>query len=64
MNTYLHSIITLFEQVVHPAGGKSSPEKTKKRSSVVPVIPKATPDSLNIRELYKRQDSFRRNPAP
>ena len=64
MNTYLHSFMTYFEQVVHPAGGKSSTDKRKKRSSTSTVFPKATPDSMNIRELYKRQDSFRRNPAP
>ena len=64
MNTYLHSFLTYFEQVVHPAAGKSSAEKRKKRSGASTVIPKATPDSMNIRDLYKRQDSFRRNPAP
>lgn len=64
MNTYIHSVMTYFEQVMHPAGGKSPADKRKKRSSASSVFPRATPDSMNIRELYKREDSFRRNPAP
>jgi hypothetical protein len=64
MNTYIHSVMAYFEQVVHPAGGKSSADKRKKRSSASSVLPRATPDSMNIRDLYKREDSFRRNPAP
>jgi hypothetical protein len=64
MNTYLHNVMLYFEQVVHPAGGKSVAEKRKKRSSASTVFPRATPDSMNIRDLYKRQDGFRRNPAP
>jgi hypothetical protein len=64
MNTYLHIVFTYFEHVVHPAGGKSSADKRKKRNSTGMVFPRATPDSMNIRDLAKRQDSFRRNPAP
>ncbi len=64
MNTYIHSVMTYFDKVVHPAGGKSSVDKRKKRSETGFVFPKATPDSMNIRDLYKREDSFRRNPAP
>lgn len=64
MNIYLQNIYSIFEQVVHPAGGKAVAEKMKKRHSAPAFQPKATPDSLNIRDLVKRQDSFRRNPAP
>jgi hypothetical protein len=64
MNTYLLSVITYFELVAHPAAGKSAAEKRKKRNTASTVFPKATPDSMNIRDLSKRQDSFRRNPAP
>ena len=64
MNTYLHSVMTYFELVAHPASGKSSTDKRKKRNVASMVFPRATPDSMNIRELYKRQDGFRRNPAP
>ena len=64
MNTYLQHFIYRFEQVVHPAGGKSTPHKKKKRSSASPAIPKATPDSQNIRDLFRKADGFRRNPAP
>jgi hypothetical protein len=64
MNTYLHNVYTYFEQVVHPAGGKSTADKRKKRNTASAIFPRATPDSMNIRDLYKRQDGFRRNPAP
>ena len=63
MNNLLHGFVTLFETVAHPAGGKMTMSK-KRKNSVATVNPKATPDSLNIRDLIKRQDSFRRNPAP
>jgi hypothetical protein len=64
MNYYIHHVYTLFEQVMHPAAGKLISEKKKKRTSVPPFNPRATPDSRNIREVVKRQDSFRRSPAP
>jgi hypothetical protein len=64
MNTYLHDVFTLFENVLHPAAGKPIAAKQKKRSTNSSIIPKATPDSLNIRDILKRQDSFRRDPAP
>lgn len=64
MKPYFHSVITYFEQVVHPAGGKTPAEKRKKRNTTSKVFPSATPDSMNIRDLYKKQDGFRRNPAP
>ena len=64
MNTYFHNVLSLFDYVIHPAAGKLVAEKQKKRSTILPVTPKATPDSLNIRDSYKKQGSFRRNPAP
>ena len=64
MNAYFSQILSLFEFVAHPAAGKAAMEKTTKRSSSLAVIPKATPDSLNMRGLMKKEDSFRRNPAP
>jgi hypothetical protein len=64
MNTYLLTVFTRFENVVHPAAGKTMIGKKKKRSAATAVNPKATPDSLNIRDLIKRQDSYRRNPIP
>ena len=63
MNTLLQNVFTLFETVAHPAGGKLTINK-KRKNSIASVNPKATPDSLNIRDLVKRQDGFRRNPAP
>lgn len=64
MNDYLQSILIYFENVAHPAAGKMAILKKRKRSDTITVPPNATPDSLNIRDLIKRQDSFRRNPAP
>lgn len=64
MNTVLHSTIACFESVLHPAAGKSILEKKKQRAKAFPINPKASPDSLNIREMVRKQDSFRRNPAP
>ena len=64
MNNYLQDVFNLFENVFHPAAGKPVSEKKKRRSSVPAMQPKAPPDSLNIRDYTKRQDSFRRNPAP
>lgn len=63
MNNLLQNVVALFENAAHPAGGKLTMAK-KRKNSVATVNPKATPDSLNIRDLIKRQDSFRRNPAP
>ncbi len=64
MNRYFHSFLTLFENVVHPAAGRPVADKQKKRASALPVSPKATPDSLDIRNSYKKEGGFRRNPAP
>ena len=63
MNNLLQNFAALFETVAHPAGGKLTFNK-KRKNSIATVNPKATPDSLNIRDLAKRQDSYRRNPAP
>lgn len=58
------NVIGLFENVNHPAAGKAVAEKKKKRTSTTFVLPKGSPDSLNIRDAYKSQHSVRRNPAP
>lgn len=64
MNSYFHNLFLLFENVVHPAAGSLVSDKHKKRNSNMLVNPKATPDSLDIRNSYKNQGGFRRNPAP
>ena len=64
MNISLHQIITLFDYIAHPAAGKAVMEKKRKKSSAIPAYPNGTPDSRNIRGVYKSQDSIRRNPAP
>jgi hypothetical protein len=64
MNNSFHHILTLFVNVVHPAAGRSAAEKKKKRTSTMLSYQKGTPDSLNMRHLFKNEDSIRRNPAP
>ena len=64
MNISLHQIIVLFENIAHPAAGRAVAEKKRKKSSALTAYPNGTPDSRNIRGLYKSQDSVRRNPAP
>jgi hypothetical protein len=64
MNSCLHPVFNLFENVIHPAAGKAVAEKKKKRNSASKSLPKGTPDSLNIRALYKIENGVRRNPAP
>lgn len=64
MNNYLQTVSALFVYALHPAAGQAAIEKKRKRASNNSVPPRATPDSLNIRDIIKKQDSFRRNPAP
>jgi hypothetical protein len=64
MNISLHQFLTLLESIAHPAAGKAVSEKKRKRNSAMPVYPSGTPDSRNIRGVYKSQDCIRRNPAP
>ena len=64
MNSCFSNVYQYFEFVVHPAAGKNTSNKTKKRNGKTAVLPKATPDSHNLRDGVKRADSYRRNPAP
>lgn len=64
MNNCFPNIVSLFENVLHPAAGRAVAEKKKKRTSTTFALPKGSPDSLNIRDAYKSQHSVRRNPAP
>ena len=64
MNTYLHSFLTYFDHVIHPAGGKSDNTKPKRRTSKTAYALQASPDCLNIRAAVRANNSVRRNPAP
>lgn len=64
MNTTLHQFLNFFESIAHPAAGRAVSEKKRKRSSALQTNPSGTPDSRNIRGIYKSQDCVRRNPAP
>ena len=64
MNTYLHSMMFYFENVIHPAGGQSDVQKSKRKTSKKNYSTQVSPDSLNIRASVRAQNSVRRNPAP
>ena len=64
MNTYLHSFMTYFEMVVHPAAGKSEMEQSKPKSSKTKTSIQASPDSLHIRAAVRANNAVRKNPAP
>ncbi len=64
MNTYLHSVITYFENALHPATGKNTTQKLKRRTSKSNYQSQTSPDSLNIRASVSKPENARRNPAP
>ncbi len=64
MNTCLHTLLTYFENVVHPAGVKRESQKSKIKSSKNLWQLQASPDCLNRRASVSKQDNVRRNPAP
>lgn len=67
MNTYLQSLFTYFENVLHPAGGVSDRNIDKKKRKVQRLYETnmpASPESFNMRAVAKKQDKIRRNPAP
>ncbi|HUC79507.1 MAG TPA: hypothetical protein VMR70_01275 [Flavisolibacter sp.] len=64
MNACIHSFKSYFEYIIHPAAGKSEPQKTKRRSSKPSFTPPASPDSLHIRAAVRANNAVRRNPAP
>lgn len=64
MTTYIHHFLSYVEHVLHPAAGKSLLEKKRKTTGKTGIPPSATPDSLDLRSMLKKQDHFRRNPAP
>lgn len=64
MNTFLYGFFNYFDNVIHPAAGKTEPLKNKRRNSKATQQFQATPDCLNIRASLSKNDSVRRNPAP
>ena len=64
MNTYFYSFLSYFDNVIHPAEGKSDSLKNKRRNSKPSFVPPSSPDSLNIRAAFRAHNSVRRNPAP
>ena len=63
---YLRSLITYFENVLHPASGWSDGNSAKrKRISRKVSTSQTSPECVNLRGgVMKKQDKVRRSPAP
>lgn len=62
---YLRSLITYFENVLHPASGWSDSNSIKrKRTSKKNNSLQTSPECVNLRGVIKKQDKVRRSPAP
>jgi|GEM_PF-1272044 len=65
VNTYIRSLITYFENVLHPASGyEKGTEKKKRKPNRKRHSELISPENFNIRGASKKQDKFRMNPAP
>jgi hypothetical protein len=63
MKSYLQNILFYFENVIHPAGGKTTYAEKRKRKFSSKERPLSSPESFNLR-ASKKQDKSRLNPAP
>ena len=66
MTSYLRNLFGYFENVIHPASGSASDggaDKRKRKARKNNYL-QASPDEFNLRGVVKKQDKFRRNPAP
>lgn len=63
---YLRSLFIYFENVLHPAGGWSDNNSTKRKRTIKKdVYLKNSPECYNLRgTASKKQDKVRRSPAP
>lgn len=64
MNTNLPDHPVHFTPALHPAAGEDRVVQKKNRNSAATASPRGTPDSQNLRDLYKNENGYRRNPAP
>lgn len=65
MSHYLRSLLTYFENVLHPASGWSDNSSKKKRTNRKNGSTQASPECFNLRgTVSKKQDKLRRSPAP
>lgn len=65
MSHYLRSLLTYFENVLHPASGWTDNASKKKRTSRKIHSTQASPECFNLRGgVVKKQDKLRRSPAP
>jgi hypothetical protein len=64
MNEYLRSLISYFENVLHPATGWADKNNEKKKRKTKQLLSEqASPESINIRGA-KKEDKNRFNPVP
>lgn len=63
---YLRSLLTYFENVLHPASGWSDSNQAKrKRTGKRTSSSQTSPECFNLRGgVMKKQDKVRRSPAP
>ena len=64
MNAYLRNLFGYFENVLHPATGAPDNSEKRKRRAKKNNSLQVSPDEFNIRGVVKKQDKFRRSPAP
>lgn len=65
MNSYLRTLFGYFENVLHPASGwDTKAEKRKRKSIPAATSIQVSPESFNVRGVVKKQDQYRKNPAP
>jgi hypothetical protein len=66
MHTYLRNLLVYFENVLHPASGWSdNGNEKRKRKAKRSGTQQLSPECFNIRGgSTKKQEKFRRNPAP
>lgn len=65
MSHYFRTLLTYFENVLHPASGWSDNASKKKRTTRKNSSVQASPECFNLRGgAAKKQDKLRRSPAP
>ncbi len=64
MNSYIRGIVIYFENVLHPAAGWNSDTEKRKRKAQKPNHFLPSPECFNVRGVSKKNDAYRRNPAP
>lgn len=65
VNSYIRTLITYFEHVLHPASGwDKNADKVKRKPNRKTRAELVSPENFNIRGASKKSDKSRMNPAP